>query len=89
MFFADFHTAFTNLARALRPGGRMVLMAGQGLAHNEGTRSFRTALAGNYRSRCRGTTGLSAFADPDWTRDLLTATGFSDIRRPGRVRSFR
>ncbi|GLZ35733.1 methyltransferase [Lentzea sp. NBRC 105346] len=35
MFFTDPVAAFTNVRRALRPGGRLVLLVWQGRAHNE------------------------------------------------------
>ena len=35
MFFADPHAAFTNIATALRPGGRLVLLVWQTLERNE------------------------------------------------------
>jgi SAM-dependent methyltransferase len=81
MFFGDFRVAFTNLARALRPGGRLTFMAWQGLDRNEGARAFRRAVAvgRDLPARLPGTAGPFAFAEPDWTRDLLTSTGFTDV----------
>lgn len=46
MFFGDPVAAFSNLAAALGPGGRLVLLAWQPLADNEWIREFSTALAG-------------------------------------------
>jgi SAM-dependent methyltransferase len=74
MFFGDPESAFTNLARALRPGGRLVLMTWQAVSANEWQQVIRAAL------RAGDAPPPSGFADPDWTRDLLTTTGFTDIR---------
>jgi SAM-dependent methyltransferase len=73
MFFGDPESAFTNLAGALRPGGRLVLMTWQPVSRNEWQQVIRAAL------RAGEDPGPSGFADPDWTRDLLTSTGFTDI----------
>jgi SAM-dependent methyltransferase len=45
-FFADPGAAFTALARALRPGGRLALSVWQPTARNEWFTAFRTAAAG-------------------------------------------
>jgi len=74
MFFGDPEAAFTNLARALRPGGRLVTMTWQPVAANEWIRTIRTALG------MPEETPRPGFADPNWIRDLLTKTGFHDIR---------
>ena len=79
MFFGDTESAFRNLARALRPGGRLVLMTWQAVSANEWQRVIRAAL------RAGEAPGPSGFADPDWTRDLLTTTGFRDVRIEPRV----
>jgi SAM-dependent methyltransferase len=87
MFFGDFHAAFANLARALRPGGRIVLMAWAPLELHEGVRSIRATLAAgrDLPTPTAGTAGAFALSDQDWTRDLLTATGFTDIRIEARA----
>lgn len=74
MFFGDPHAAFTNLSRALRPGGRLALMVWQPVARNDWMRTIRAALG------TLDETAPPGFADPDWTRDLLGSTGFRDIR---------
>ena len=45
MFFGDPVAAFTNIARALRRGGRLVLLTWQGLEGNEWIRELSTAMA--------------------------------------------
>ena len=72
MFFGDPREAFTNLARALRPGGRLWLMTWQAAAHNPWIRMIRAAL-GMEEPPPRG------FADPGWTRELLASTGFENV----------
>ncbi|MBB4907501.1 class I SAM-dependent methyltransferase [Actinophytocola algeriensis] len=73
MFFGDQEAAFRNLARALRPGGRLVLMTWQPVADNEWIRTIREALRAPTPER-------PGFGDPDWIRELLTSTGFQDVR---------
>ena len=73
MFFTDPAAAFGNIARALRPDGRLVMLVWQSYEHNE----WSTALHGTL-----GTTPLrSAFSlgDPALATDLLTSAGFHDI----------
>jgi len=45
MFFADPVAAFTNIASALRPGGRLAMLVWQALAANEWMTALRNALA--------------------------------------------
>src|SRR5687768_2036780 len=45
MFFGDHVAAFTNIGRALRPGGRLALVTWQPLAGNEWLREISGALA--------------------------------------------
>ena len=47
MFFADPVAAFANIGRALRPGGRVVVMVWQALEVNEWAVAVRDALAGD------------------------------------------
>ena len=81
MFFADPHAAFTNIGRALRPGGRLALVAWQGLEENEWLQTIRGALAAGRElpSPPVGAPGPFGLADPDRVASLLTATGFEDI----------
>jgi SAM-dependent methyltransferase len=81
MFFGDPVVAFTNLARAVRPGGRLVLLTWQPLEHNEWIREFSGALAaGRDRpvppANAPGPFSLSA---PPRVRDVLTRGGFTNI----------
>ena len=71
MFFNDQVAAFANIGRALRPGGRLAVLAWQELARNE----WLTALRERPRRRpatCRapptGAPGPFGLADPDHVR---------------------
>jgi SAM-dependent methyltransferase len=85
MFFGDPVAAFRNLARALRPGGCLVLLTWQRWEHNEWLRAFRTALDAGRGLPVPPTTTPSplALSDPERVRSLLTVAGFSDVRLRG------
>ncbi|AHH98003.1 class I SAM-dependent methyltransferase [Kutzneria albida] len=85
MFFGDPPTAFGNLARALRPGGRLALMAWQPLAHNEWLSSFRAALDAGRDLAPPPPVGPGPFglSEPDRVRALLTSAGFTEVRITG------
>lgn len=77
MFFTDPPRAFANLARALRPGGRLVLLVWQERARNEWYSVLHDAVA-------PGTTPPPAgphfsLGDPARTRALLEGAGFADV----------
>ena len=81
MFFADKVVAFTNLARALRPGGRLVLLTWRGIEHQEWLRTFATLLAagrGVVFPPPEGPSPLS-LSDPDRVRAVLSGAGFVDV----------
>lgn len=85
VFFGDPVAAFTNIGRALRPAGRLVLVTWQPLLHNEWIREFSGALAAG-RDRPApppGAPGPFALSDPDRVRTLLTEAGFTDIELEG------
>ena len=80
MFFADRAAAFTNIAAALRPGGRLAMLAWQVVAKNEWIMVVRELLAaGRDLSPPPGAPGPAALADADATRSMLTEAGFVDI----------
>jgi SAM-dependent methyltransferase len=85
MFFGDPIAAFTNLARALRPGGRLVLLTWQPFERNEWLSAFFTALAAGREVPVPPSDAPSPFAlsDPDRVRSLLSAAGFSDVHLEG------
>ena len=81
MFFGDPVAGFTNLARALRGGGRLALLSWQELARNDWVLALRETLAAG-RSLPEpppGTPGPFGLADPDGIRRVLTAAGFTDV----------
>lgn len=85
MFFGDAPAAFANIARALRPGGRLVLLAWQPFEHNEWISAFFTALAAgrDLPAPAPGSPGPFSLSDPERVRRLLTATKFVDVRLRG------
>ncbi|MFC9664155.1 class I SAM-dependent methyltransferase [Nocardia sp. NPDC127606] len=76
MFFADPVAAFTNIARALRPGGRLAWLVWQGHDRNEWATVFSDVLAASIATPGRGPFSL---ADPIVTESMLTTAGFTDI----------
>lgn len=82
MFFVDPTAAFTNIARALRPDGRVALLAWRAVARNEWLTSVRTALAiGRHLPEPPPSVpGPFGLADADHVRRVLGAAAFVDIR---------
>jgi SAM-dependent methyltransferase len=85
MFFGDPKAAFTNIARAMRPGGRLVLLTWQPLERNEWISAFRAALAAGRELPAPPPNAPGAFSlsDPDQVRGLLTSAGYVDVRLHG------
>jgi SAM-dependent methyltransferase len=84
MFFGDPEAAFANIARALRPGGRVVLMTWQPFEKNEWLRTFRSVLAaGRELPPPAGAQGPFSLSEPERVRHLLTSAGFTDVRLRG------
>jgi SAM-dependent methyltransferase len=81
MFFADPRAAFANLARALRPGGRVAVLAWRGLGDNAWMRLPREALAAGRDLPVPpvGMPGPFGFADDARNRDALEAAGLVDV----------
>lgn len=76
MFFGDPVAAFGNLARSLRPGGRLVLLVWQPYVEQEWISSFRAA-AGAGPVPADGPTPFS-LGDPQRVRAVLTAAGLAE-----------
>jgi SAM-dependent methyltransferase len=85
MFFGRPRTAFANIARALRPGGRLVLLTWQPAERNEWFRSFFTTLSGRRElpTPPPGSPHPFSLGQPAEVRALLSATGFADVRLTG------
>lgn len=88
MFFADPVTAFANIGRALRPGGRLVMMVWQAHERNEWDVTIHRALAGPAGSGepvAVAAPGLDPFslADPPATEAILEAAGFAGVTFTG------
>ena len=81
MFFADPVAAFANIAGALRPGGRLGLLAWRTLAENEWLRTFRGALAAgrDLPAPPAGAPGPFGLADPDHVTTVLGRAGFDGV----------
>jgi len=81
MFFGEPVSAFANMHRALRAGGRLTLLTWQGIAENEWLTEFRAALAVGRDLPTPPPEAPSAFAlaDPDRVRTILGAAGFVDV----------
>lgn len=78
MFFGDPVAAFANIAGALKPDGRMVLMVWQAMSENPWFTEFRRAVAVGRDLALPPADGPGPFAlgDPDRISALLTAAGF-------------
>lgn len=85
MFFGDPVAALANAGRALRPGGRLVLLTWQGPGPNEWLVEWATALTGGrgLPTPPPGAPGPFALSDPGHIRDVLAAAGFTGIEVEG------
>lgn len=81
-FFADQVAGFTNLARALRPGGRLALVSWRSPAENEWIGSLAQALRPDAPAPHPPPDAPNPFrhADPEGTTAILTAAGFEQVR---------
>ncbi len=81
MFFGDHIAAFRNIGRALRRGGRLVLVTWQPLPGNEWIREVSGALAAgrDLPAPPPDAPGPFALSEPDRVRALLTSAEFTDV----------
>lgn len=81
MFFEDRMGAFTNIASALRSGGRLAMLAWQDVRKNEWIMTVRETLAAgrDLPMPPAGAPGPMALADQDDVRGLLAGAGFEAI----------
>ena len=87
MFFGDPAAAFTNLARALQPGGRLVLLVWQPLARNEWISVITAELAAGRPVPVPppGSPGPFSMSDPARLRGILAGAGFGNMRIESRA----
>lgn len=81
MFFADRRAALANVRAAVRPQGRLVLLVWQAAERNEWFGELTTALAAG-RPRPvppQGAPHPFTMSDPDQTRGVLSAAGWTDV----------
>jgi SAM-dependent methyltransferase len=80
MFFDDPVAAFTNIGRALRPGGRLALLAWREFARNDWLTALRGALAQGrtFPDPPAGSPGPFGLADDARNREILAAAGFEE-----------
>lgn len=85
MFFGDPSVAFTNIARAMQPEGRLIMLTWQPVQRNEWFSAFFTALSAGRELPLPPADRPSPFSlsDPERVRTLLTAAGFVDVRVRG------
>ena len=79
MFFSVPAAAFGNIAAALRPGARLVLLVWQRHGENEWARAIDAALGDAARAPAPGADPFS-LGDAEATARLLEHAGFADIR---------
>jgi SAM-dependent methyltransferase len=79
MFFADPAAAFANIAAALRPDGRLVLLVWQRREDNEWARAIDAALGDAAQPPRPGADPFS-LGDAEATARLLAGAGFDDVR---------
>jgi SAM-dependent methyltransferase len=85
MFFTDPVEAFTNIARAVRPAGRLAMLVWQAAEHQEWVTTINRALVGDEPPPA----GAAAFslADPAVVHGVLDTAGYTsvdltDLREP-------
>jgi SAM-dependent methyltransferase len=75
MFFADPVAAFANIGRALRPGGRLVMVVWQAAERNE----WDLALHRSLGAGASGGPDPFALADPPAVTEILREAGFGGV----------
>jgi len=79
MFFSDPAVAFANIAAALRPEGRLVLLVWQRREHNDWARAIDAALGDTAPPPPPGADPFS-LGDAEATARILEGAGFDEIR---------
>ena len=78
MFFADPTSAFTNIRKSMRLGGRLVWMVWQSQDRNQWATAIRQALASEKTTPAAAMAAFS-LGEPATTAGLLKAAGFTSI----------
>jgi len=78
MFFADPAAAFANIARALRPAGRLVMLVWQASERNEWDVVIRRSLAAT-AGPAPGEADPFSLASPPAVTEMLEGAGFTDV----------
>ena len=78
MFFSDPAAGFANIAAALRPRARLVLLVWQRYEHNEWARAIDAAL-GNAARPPQPDVNPFSLGDPDATARILEGAGFDGV----------
>jgi SAM-dependent methyltransferase len=79
MFFADPVAAFTNIAAALRPGARLVLLVWQARDREEASPAIRQALGATAPPASEPGSDPYSLGDPETAEAILAAAGFTDV----------
>ncbi len=79
MFFADPVAAFTNIARAAKPGARLVILVWQTQDSNEWATAIRDALAGGAPVDAPAGPDPFSLGDPSTAESILTAASFAEV----------
>ncbi|QFG24150.1 class I SAM-dependent methyltransferase [Actinomadura sp. WMMB 499] len=80
MFFADPVAAFANIARALRPGGRLAFVAPRAGGPDSPYTRATAALAPLMRAPSPASRGMGSLVDPDRIRGVLGEAGLLEVR---------
>jgi SAM-dependent methyltransferase len=81
MFFGEPISAFSNVARGLRAGGRLALLVWQSVDRNDWVVQWMSALAAGRQlpSPPPGAPGPFSLSDPHHAREVLSSAGFADV----------
>ncbi|MET9472941.1 class I SAM-dependent methyltransferase [Streptomyces sp. NPDC002917] len=79
MFFADHIAAFTHLRHSLVPAGRLAFLGPQPAGPDSAYARATAALSPFLREASPAARGMGSLLDPARIRQMLTASGFTDI----------
>ncbi|MEU8121626.1 methyltransferase domain-containing protein [Spirillospora sp. NPDC049024] len=79
MFFSDPAAAFANIARALRPGGRMAFLVPQAGGPDSEYAKATAALAPLMRRPSPAARGMGSLSEPARIREVLHQAGLTDV----------